>query len=196
MELILLRRIMTKKLFVGNLAYSMTDDQLSQIFSAHGKVVSANIISDRFSGRSKGFGFVEFETEDEAAAAMKALDGAEQEGRNMVVKEAIPRNDSGAPATSPSSAPAEPMASAPTDVPTEAPVAEEAAAAEPVAEAPVAEEAPAAEEAPESPVMEEVAPAEPAAEEAPAEPAAEEAPAAEETAPTEEKEEAPVEEKK
>ena len=88
---------MTKKLFVGNLAYAMTDDQLLQIFSAHGKVVSANIIKDRFSGRSKGFAFVEFETEAEAEAAMKALDGSEQEGRNLVVKEATPRPDSVTP---------------------------------------------------------------------------------------------------
>jgi len=84
---------MTKKLFVGNLAYATTDDQLTQIFSAYGKVVSVNIIKDRFSQRSKGFGFVEFETEEEAMAAMQALDGSEQDGRNMVVKEATPRAD-------------------------------------------------------------------------------------------------------
>lgn len=82
---------MAKKLFVGNLPFSMTDDQLKQIFSAHGNVVSANIVIDKFSQRSKGFAFVEFETEEEAAAAMQALDGSEQDGRNIAVKEALPR---------------------------------------------------------------------------------------------------------
>lgn len=69
----------------------MTDDQLSTIFGAYGKVVSANIVFDKFSNRSKGFGFVEFETEEEAKAAMQALDGSDQEGRNIAVKEALPR---------------------------------------------------------------------------------------------------------
>lgn len=69
----------------------MTDDQLMQIFAAFGKVVSANIVFDKFSKRSKGFGFVEFETEEEAKAAMTALDGSDQGGRNMAVKEALPR---------------------------------------------------------------------------------------------------------
>jgi len=82
---------MAKKLFVGNLPFSMTDDQLKQIFSAHGTVVSANIVIDKFSQRSKGFAFVEFETEEEAGAAMQALDGSEQDGRNIAVKEALPR---------------------------------------------------------------------------------------------------------
>lgn len=82
---------MAKKLFIGNLPYTMTDDQLNQIFSAYGKVVSANIVFDKFSQRSKGFGFVEFETEEEAQAAMAALDGSDQGGRNIAVKEALPR---------------------------------------------------------------------------------------------------------
>jgi len=84
---------MAKKLFVGNLPYTMTDDQLNQIFSAYGKVVSANVVFDKFSQRSKGFGFVEFETEEEAQAAMAALEGSEQDGRNIAVKEALPRPD-------------------------------------------------------------------------------------------------------
>lgn len=71
----------------------MTDDQLTQIFSAYGKVISANIVFDKFSHRSKGFAFVEFETEEEAQAAMAALDGSEQDGRNIAVKEALPRPD-------------------------------------------------------------------------------------------------------
>lgn len=69
----------------------MTDDQLTALFAAHGTVVSANIVFDKFSQRSKGFGFVEFETEEEAKAAMAALDGSEQDGRNIAVKEALPR---------------------------------------------------------------------------------------------------------
>lgn len=82
---------MAKKLFVGNLPFTMTDDSLMQLFSAYGKVVSANVVFDKFSHRSKGFAFVEFETEEEAQAAMQALDGSEQEGRNIAVKEALPR---------------------------------------------------------------------------------------------------------
>jgi len=133
---------MTKKLFVGNLAYAMTDDQLTQIFAAHGQVVSVNIIKDRFSQRSKGFGFVEFATEEEAAAAMQALDGSDQEGRNMVVKEATPRADDNKGSS--------PVTEAP--VATEIPAApvEEAPAA-PAEEVPVTEETP-AEKAPEAPV--------------------------------------------
>jgi cold-inducible RNA-binding protein len=84
---------MAKKLFVGNLPFTMTDDSLMQIFSAYGKVISANVVFDKFSHRSKGFAFVEFETEEEAKAAMQALDGSEQEGRNIAVKEALPRPD-------------------------------------------------------------------------------------------------------
>ena len=76
---------MANKLFVGNLSYNMTDDQLNAVFAPYGKIVSANIVFDKFSHRSKGFGFVEFETEEEAKAAMQALDGTEQEGRNMAV---------------------------------------------------------------------------------------------------------------
>ena len=69
----------------------MTDDQLMQTFAAYGKVVSANVVFDKFSHRSKGFAFVEFETEAEAQAAMQALDGSDQGGRNIAVKEALPR---------------------------------------------------------------------------------------------------------
>ncbi len=82
-----------KKLFVGNLSYAMTDDQFKAIFAAYGNVISANIVKDKFSGRSKGFGFVEFEKEEEAAAAMQALDGSAQDGRNIAVKEAKPREE-------------------------------------------------------------------------------------------------------
>jgi RNA recognition motif-containing protein len=106
---------MAKKLFVGNLPFSMTDDQFKQIFAAFGTLVSANIVIDKYSQRSKGFGFVEFETDEAAAAAMQALDGSEQQGRNIAVKEALPRPDRNAPA------------SAPTPQAAPAPVAEETA---------------------------------------------------------------------
>ena len=84
---------MANKLFVGNLSYNMTDDQLNAVFAPYGKIVSANIVFDKFSHRSKGFGFVEFETEEQAQAAIQALDGSEQDGRNIAVKEALPRPD-------------------------------------------------------------------------------------------------------
>lgn len=84
---------MANKLFVGNLPFTMTDDQLMGIFTPHGQVVSANIVKDKYSGRSKGFAFVEYATEEEAKAAMQALDGSDQEGRKLAVKEALPRPD-------------------------------------------------------------------------------------------------------
>lgn len=82
---------MANKLFVGNLPFTMTDDQLMGIFSPYGQVVSANVVKDKYSGRSKGFAFVEFPTEEEARAAMQALDGSDQGGRKLAVKEALPR---------------------------------------------------------------------------------------------------------
>ena len=84
---------MAKKLFVGNLPFAMTDAQLGEIFSAYGTVVSANVVVDKFSKRSKGFGFVEFESEEDAAKAIEALDNSEQMGRNIAVKEALPKPD-------------------------------------------------------------------------------------------------------
>jgi RNA recognition motif-containing protein len=85
---------MAKKLFVGNLPFAMTDAQLGEIFSAYGTVVSANVVVDKFSKRSKGFGFVEFESEEDAAKAIEALDNSEQMGRNIAVKEALPKPES------------------------------------------------------------------------------------------------------
>lgn len=82
---------MAKKLFVGNLPFAMTDADLSSIFSAYGAVTSANVVVDKFSKRSKGFGFVEFENDEDAAKAMEALDNSEQMGRNIAVKEALPK---------------------------------------------------------------------------------------------------------
>jgi cold-inducible RNA-binding protein len=82
---------MGKKLYVGNLSYSVTNDALSQLFAPHGKVVSAEVIIDRMTGRGKGFGFVEMSSDQEAQAAITALNGTECEGRAMVVNEARPR---------------------------------------------------------------------------------------------------------
>ena len=82
---------MAKKLFVGNLPFAISQDQLKKIFVVYGPVVSVNIVSDKFSGKSKGFGFVEFETDEDAIKAIEGLNESEQMGRNIVVKEAIPR---------------------------------------------------------------------------------------------------------
>jgi RNA recognition motif-containing protein len=84
---------MGKKLYVGNLAYSVTDSTLQQIFSAHGNVQSAQVIMDRDTGRSKGFGFVEMGSDQEAQAAISALNGTEVEGRNLTVNEARPKTE-------------------------------------------------------------------------------------------------------
>jgi RNA recognition motif-containing protein len=70
----------------------MNDEALKEAFASHGNVISANIVTDRQSGRSRGFGFVEFENDSEADAAMEALNGSEIDGRNIVVNEAKPKN--------------------------------------------------------------------------------------------------------
>ncbi len=79
---------MGKKLFVGNLSYKVGDSDLQQMFAPHGNVVSAQVITDRDSGRSKGFGFVEMASDQEAQAAMAALNGMAVDGRNVTVSEA------------------------------------------------------------------------------------------------------------
>lgn len=81
---------MGKKLYIGNLSYNMDDQSLANLFSACGTVESARIITDRDSGRSKGFGFVEMSTDDEAMNAINKFNGTEQLGRNMNVSEAKP----------------------------------------------------------------------------------------------------------
>jgi RNA recognition motif-containing protein len=81
---------MGKKLYVGNLSYGVTSETLSQLFSAYGKVESADVIIDRMTGRGKGFGFVEMSTDAEAAAAIAATNGQDLEGRAMTVNEARP----------------------------------------------------------------------------------------------------------
>lgn len=84
---------MEKKLFVGNLPYSVTSEQLEEAFSPMGTVVSAAVIIDKFSKRSKGFGFVEMSTEEEAMAAKEKLDQSELDGRRIFVSEARPMAD-------------------------------------------------------------------------------------------------------
>lgn len=86
---------MGKKLYVGNMAYGVTDNDLQQMFAAHGTVQSAQVIMDRDTGRSKGFGFVEMGSDQEAQAAIAALNGKESDGRALTVNEAKPREDRG-----------------------------------------------------------------------------------------------------
>ncbi|MFO7923756.1 MAG: RNA-binding protein [Bacteroidales bacterium] len=83
------------KIYVGNLNYKTTEDEIHQIFSDFGEVKSAQIITDRMSGRSKGFGFVEMEDEAEAKEAIEALNETELAQRNIVVNEARPMNPDG-----------------------------------------------------------------------------------------------------
>ena len=82
---------MAKKIYVGNLNYSTTDDQLNQAFAQYGGVISAKIITDRYTDRSKGFGFVEMEEDDAAEAAISALNGQDLDGRELRVSEANDR---------------------------------------------------------------------------------------------------------
>jgi RNA recognition motif-containing protein len=86
---------MGKKLYVGNLAYSIGDSDLQQMFAAYGTVNSAQVIMDRETGRSKGFGFVEMGTDQEAQAAIAACNGKEIEGRALTVNEARPKAEGG-----------------------------------------------------------------------------------------------------
>ena len=86
---------MGKKLYVGNLTYGVTDSSLEQLFAAHGTVQSAQVIMDRDTGRSKGFGFVEMGSDQEAQAAIAALNGKEVEGRALTVNEARPKTEGG-----------------------------------------------------------------------------------------------------
>ena len=82
---------MGKKLYVGNLSYDVTSSDLETMLAAHGTVLSAEVISDRTTGRSKGFGFVEMDTDEGAQAAITALNGQPSGGRTLTVNEAKPR---------------------------------------------------------------------------------------------------------
>lgn len=79
---------MGNKLYVGGLPYSVTEGQLRELFSQHGEVLSAKVIIDKFTGRSRGFGFVELGSEEEGRKAMEALNGTQIEGRTLIVNEA------------------------------------------------------------------------------------------------------------
>ncbi len=82
---------MAQKLYVGNLSYNVSSSDLEQLFAQHGTVRSAEVIMDRTTGRSKGFGFVEMESNEEAAKAIQGLNGHQQDGRALTVNEARPR---------------------------------------------------------------------------------------------------------
>ena len=86
---------MQKKLYVGNLPYTTTDDDLRDHFASVGTVVSASVITDKFSGRSKGFGFVEMSTDDEAQKAIEKFNGLDMGGRSITVNEARPPRERG-----------------------------------------------------------------------------------------------------
>ena len=84
---------MGSKLYVGNLSYNATSSDLEQLFSSHGTVKSAELIADRETGRSKGFGFVQMGSDEEAQAAIAALDGKDYDGRALTVNVAKPREE-------------------------------------------------------------------------------------------------------
>ncbi len=84
---------MASKLYVGNLNFQTQEQELRDLFAQHGEVLSSNVITDRDTGRSRGFGFVEMASEDEARAAERALDGQDFDGRQLKVNEAKPRNN-------------------------------------------------------------------------------------------------------
>ena len=86
---------MAKRLYVGNLAYSVTSEDLQEMFEQYGQVRSAQVLSDRETGRSRGFGFVEMDNDAEAEAAIEALDGNDHGGRRLTVNEAKPRTPGG-----------------------------------------------------------------------------------------------------
>jgi RNA recognition motif-containing protein len=86
-------REMNKKLFVGGLPYAVTDDRLEEVFAAHGSVESARVVTDKFTGQSRGFGFVEMSSPAEASAAVTALNETDLDGRTITVAEARPRED-------------------------------------------------------------------------------------------------------
>jgi len=84
---------MSTKLFVGNLSFNTTQEQLQDLFAAHGNVIEVDVIMDKFSGRPRGFGFVTMESKEAADAATQALNGKEIDGRALTVNEARPREE-------------------------------------------------------------------------------------------------------
>ena len=87
--------IMSTKLFIGNLSFNTTENQLQDLFAAHGNVIEVDVIMDKFSGRPRGFGFVTMETKEGAEAATQALNGKQIDGRALTVNEARPREERG-----------------------------------------------------------------------------------------------------
>ncbi|NNJ53934.1 MAG: RNA-binding protein [Ignavibacteriaceae bacterium] len=79
---------MSNKIYIGNLPWALNDDELKEAFTEHGNVVSANIVTDKHTGRSRGFGFVEMENEDEAKGAVEVMNGTDLKGRKIVVASA------------------------------------------------------------------------------------------------------------
>jgi RNA recognition motif-containing protein len=86
---------MAKRLYVGNLAYTVTSEDLQELFEQYGSVRSAQVLSDRETGRSRGFGFIEMDDDGEAETAIESLDGQEHQGRRLTVNEAKPRTPGG-----------------------------------------------------------------------------------------------------
>ncbi len=86
---------MAKKIYVGNMSFSVTEEELRNMFTQHGEVTSVSVISDKQTGRSRGFGFVEMANDDQAQAAIAALNGKDISGRTIVVNEAKPREEGG-----------------------------------------------------------------------------------------------------
>ncbi|MBA7646742.1 hypothetical protein ES703_54508 [subsurface metagenome] len=86
---------MTKKIYIGNLSYDSGEEKLREAFSEFGEVVSVNVITDRYTGQSRGFAFIEMGTEEEAKAAIAAMDGKELDGRQLKVNEALDRKQDG-----------------------------------------------------------------------------------------------------
>jgi uncharacterized membrane protein YgcG len=86
-------KVFTMNIYVGNLSWSMTDDDLMNLFTEHGSVTSAKILKDKMNGRSKGFGFVEMEDDEAAKAAIAALNETEVQGRKLIVNESQPRQE-------------------------------------------------------------------------------------------------------
>lgn len=84
---------MATRIYVGGLPYSATEQDLENLFAAHGTVTSATVITDKYTGQAKGFGFVEMSTNEESAAAISALNGTEMGGRSLTVNEAKPREE-------------------------------------------------------------------------------------------------------
>jgi RNA recognition motif-containing protein len=95
LALILFFKSLKMNIYVGNLSWNLKDQDLANLFASHGEVTSAKIVNDKFTNRSKGFGFVEMPNDEQAQAAIAALNGSEVDGRNIVVNESRPKPEGG-----------------------------------------------------------------------------------------------------